>query len=92
MFPGVPSISEFLPDYDASVWFGVAARKQTPARSSEPLNKEINAGLNDPTINARIVQLGGIPMTGSPAAFEKIFISDLQKWAKVMKAANIRQE
>jgi tripartite-type tricarboxylate transporter receptor subunit TctC len=92
VFPGVPSVSEFLPDYEASVWFGVAARKQTPANIVELLNKEINAGLADPTISARIVQLGGTPMVGSPAAFEKIFVSDSQKWAKVMKAANIRQE
>ena len=92
VFPGVPSVSEFLPDYDASVWFGIAARKQTPTNIVEMLNKEINAGLNDPTMNSRIVQLGGTPMIGNPAAFEKIFVSDAQKWARVMKVANIRQE
>jgi tripartite-type tricarboxylate transporter receptor subunit TctC len=92
VLPDVPAVGEFLPGYDASVWFGIGAPKRTPAEIVERLNKEINAGLNDPTLNARLRDLGATPLTGSPADFEKHFVGDTEKWAKVMKAANIKPE
>jgi tripartite-type tricarboxylate transporter receptor subunit TctC len=92
VFPDLPAVGEFLPGYEASVWFGVGAPKKTPAEIVELLNKQINAGLNDPTLGARLGQFGGTALTGSSAEFEKLFVEDAQKWAKVMREANIKQE
>ncbi len=92
VFPDLPSIGEFLPDYESSVWFGIAARRQTPADIVALLNKEINAGLADAALGARINEVGGTPLKGSAADFEKLFVGDSQKWSKVMKAANIKAE
>jgi tripartite-type tricarboxylate transporter receptor subunit TctC len=92
VFPDLPSIGEFLPGYSASVWFGVAARSQTPKEIVELLNKEINAGLNDPTIAARLHDVSSTPLKGSAADFDKLFVGDTEKWDKVMKAGNIHQE
>ena len=92
LLPDVPAIAEFVPGYDANTWFGIAAPKQTPADIVDLLNKQINAGLTDPTISKRLAALGTTPLIGSPADFEKIFVSDTAKWAKVIKAANIKQE
>ena len=85
-------IGEFLPGYEASVWFGIGAPKKTPAEIVERLNKEINAGLTDPKLGARLSEGGGTPLTGSTADFEKLFVEDAQKWAKVMREANIKPE
>jgi tripartite-type tricarboxylate transporter receptor subunit TctC len=92
IFPDVPSVGEFLPGYDAAVWFGIGAPKKTPAEIVARLNAEINAGLTDPTINARLNELGGSVLTGPPAEFAKRFTGDTEKWAKVIKAANIKPE
>jgi len=92
VFPDLPSIGEFLPGYDASVWFGVAARSQTPRDIVELLNKEINAGLNDPALSARLADVGGTPLKGSSADFEKLFAGDSKKWSELMAAANIKSE
>jgi tripartite-type tricarboxylate transporter receptor subunit TctC len=92
VFPELPSIGEFLPGYDASVWFGVAARKETPAGIVELLNKEINAGLADPALGARLADVGGTPLKGSSAEFEKLFVGDSEKWSKVMRTANLKSE
>ena len=92
VFPDVPSIGEFLPGYDAAVWFGIGAPKKTPIAIVELLNKEINAGLTDPTISTRLNELGGAVLKGPPAEFEKHFVGDTEKWAKIIKAANIKPE
>jgi tripartite-type tricarboxylate transporter receptor subunit TctC len=92
LLPDVPAIGEFLPGYAANTWFGIAAPKQTPAAIVDLLNNEINAGLKDPAVSQRLAELGTTPLIGTPADFEKIFISDTEKWAKLMKAANIKQE
>jgi tripartite-type tricarboxylate transporter receptor subunit TctC len=91
-FPDLPSIGEFLPGYEASVWFGIGAPKQTPKDIVDLLNKEINAGLNDPALRARLDELGVMALTGSPLDFEKLFVGDTEKWAKVIKAANLKPE
>jgi tripartite-type tricarboxylate transporter receptor subunit TctC len=92
VMPDLPAIAEFLPGYEGTVWFGIGAAKKTPADIVERLNKEINAGLNDPTLRARVMEVGGLPLTGSTADFEKLFSDDAQKWAKVMHEANVKPE
>jgi tripartite-type tricarboxylate transporter receptor subunit TctC len=92
LFPNLPTVAEFLPGYDASVWFGIGAPKKTPADIVELLNKEINAGLKDAKISARLSEGGGVPLTGSTADFEKLFVDDARKWAKVMREANVKPE
>ena len=90
VFPDTPSIGEFVPGYKASVWFGIGASMQTPAAIVERLNREINAGLNDAKLGARIADVGGTALTGSPAEFARLFVEDAEKWANVIRMANIR--
>mgnify|MGYP001297517206 CR=1 FL=1 len=90
--PDVPSMSEFLPGFDAEVYYGIGAPKGTPAEIVERLNKEINAGLADPQFKARLVDLGSMVLPGSPADFGKFIANETEKWAKVVKFANIKAE
>jgi tripartite-type tricarboxylate transporter receptor subunit TctC len=90
--PDLPTVGEFVPGYEVNVWFGVGAPKGTSADVIDKLNKEINAGLADPTIKARLEDLGGIPMSMTPDEFGKMIAEDTQKWAKVVRAANIKPE
>ena len=90
--PDIPTVGEFLPGYEASAWFGVGAPKATPAEIVEKLNKEINAGLADPKIKARLADLGGTPLVGSPADFGKLIADETEKWGKVIRALNIKAE
>jgi tripartite-type tricarboxylate transporter receptor subunit TctC len=90
LFPELPTIAEFLPDYESSVWFGIAAPKQTPPELVARLNAAINAGLDDPTIGKRIGDLGCDPLKGNPAEFGKRFVDDTEKWARVMRTAGIK--
>lgn len=92
LFPDLPTLGQFLPGYEASAWFGVGAPRQTPIDVIEPLNKEINAALVDPDFSANLGKLGGIPLKGTPDDFEKLFVSDTQKWAQVMRTAKIKPE
>ena len=89
--PGIPTVGDFLPGFEASYWFGVGAPKNTPAEIIDKLNKEINAGLADPTMKARLAELGGgTVFPGSPADFGKFIIAETGKWAEVVRAANIK--
>jgi tripartite-type tricarboxylate transporter receptor subunit TctC len=90
--PDVPTVGEFVPGYEASAWFGIGAPKNTPAEIVGKLNTEINAGLADPKLKARLADLGGIVLTGSPAEFGKLIADETEKWAKVIKFANIKAE
>jgi tripartite-type tricarboxylate transporter receptor subunit TctC len=90
--PDVPSVSEFVPGFEASSWFGVAAPKGTPADIVGILNREINAGLADPTIKARLDDMGGMALTGSPADFAKLIADETDKWTKVIREAGIKAE
>jgi tripartite-type tricarboxylate transporter receptor subunit TctC len=90
--PGIPSVSQFVPGYEASSWFGIAAPKGTPAAIVETLNQAINAGLADTTIKSRIADMGGMLLTGSPADFGKLIASETQKWGKVIREAGIKAE
>jgi tripartite-type tricarboxylate transporter receptor subunit TctC len=85
-------VGEFLPGYEASNWFGVGAPKATPAEIVEKLNKEINAGLADPKIKARLADLGGTPLVASPADFGRLIADETEKWAKVIKFAGIKPQ
>ena len=92
VLPDVPSVSEFLPGFDASVYYGIGAPRNTPPEIVEKLNKEINAGLADPQLKARLVELGSFTLPGSPADFGKFIVNETEKWAKVVKFANIKAE
>jgi tripartite-type tricarboxylate transporter receptor subunit TctC len=90
--PDIPTVGEFVPGYEASGWIGVGAPKSTPAEIVEKLNKEINAGLADPAMKARLADLGAEPMSMTPADFGKFIADETEKWAKVIKFANIKAE
>jgi tripartite-type tricarboxylate transporter receptor subunit TctC len=90
--PDIPTVGEFVPGYEASGWFGLGAPKNTPAQIIDALNSEIDAELADPTMKARIADLGGSPMSMAPAAFGKFIADETEKWAKVIRAANIKAE
>src|SRR5258705_6260971 len=83
--PDIRSFAEFVPGYEASFWYGVGAPKATPAEIVEKLNKEINVGLADPKIKARLADLGGAVLALSTADFEKLIADETEKWAKVIK-------
>ena len=90
--PEVPTVADFVPGYESSQWYGVGAPKNTPVEIVEKLNKEINAALADPKIKARFADLGGTGLAGSPADFSKLIADETEKWAKVIRAANIKTE
>ena len=90
--PDVPSISEFVPGYEASAWFGVGAPKGTPPEIIEKLNREVNAALADPKMQGRLAELGGMVMAGSPGDFGKIIAEETEKWAKVVKFSGAKAE
>jgi tripartite-type tricarboxylate transporter receptor subunit TctC len=90
--PDVPTVGDFVAGYEATVWFGIGAPRNTPAKVIDKLNKEINAGLADPKIKARLADLGGTPFVGSPADFGKFIADETEKWGKVIRAANIKPE
>jgi tripartite-type tricarboxylate transporter receptor subunit TctC len=86
----IPTVTETVPGYEASVWFGLGAPRNTPTEIVEKLNKEINAGLADPNMMARLAELGGTALLGSPADFAKLIADETDKWAKVIRAANTK--
>jgi tripartite-type tricarboxylate transporter receptor subunit TctC len=88
----VPTVGEFVPGYEASAWYGLGAPKGTPAEIVETLNKETNAALADPTIKARLADFGGRALVGSPVDFGRLIAEETEKWAKVVKFANIKVE
>ena len=88
--PDLPTIADFVPGYEASTWNGVSAPKNTPAEIVDRLNKEINAGLADPTIKARLAEMGAWLLPGSPADCRKLVADEIAKWAKVVRAANLK--
>jgi tripartite-type tricarboxylate transporter receptor subunit TctC len=83
--PGLPTVSDFVPGYEASAWFGVCAPRKTPAEIVDRLNREINAALADPAMKAHLADLGGTPLPGSPADFGNLIVAETEKWAKVLK-------
>jgi tripartite-type tricarboxylate transporter receptor subunit TctC len=90
--PDLPTVSEFVPDYEVSSWFGVGAPRNTSTEIVEKLNTEINAGLADPNLKAQLTDSGSTPLAGSPADFGKLIVEETEKWGKVIRAANIKPE
>ena len=90
--PDVPTVADTVPGYEASAWFGMGAPKGTPPEAVNKLNKAINAALADPNIQARLADLGGIVMAGTPADFGQVIVEETEKWAKVVKAAGVSIE
>jgi tripartite-type tricarboxylate transporter receptor subunit TctC len=90
--PDVPTVAEFVPGYEASTWYGIGAPKNTPTETIDKLNKEINAGLADPKIKARLADLGGDVLVLSPADFGKYIADETEKWGNVIRALNIKAD
>jgi tripartite-type tricarboxylate transporter receptor subunit TctC len=88
----IPTVGEFVPGYEASGWLGFGAPKNTPAEIIDQLNQEINAGLADPKMKARLTDLGSIAFAGSPADFGKLIADETEKWGKVIRAGNIKPD
>jgi tripartite-type tricarboxylate transporter receptor subunit TctC len=92
VMPEIPAVAEFVPGFEASLWIGIGAPKNTPLQIIERLNNKINTGLAEPGIKARIANLGGTVLPGSPADFGTLIVEETEKWAKVIKFANIKPE
>ena len=92
ILPDVPVVSETVPGYEASAWFGMGAPKNTPVEIIERLNTEVNASIADPKFQARLANLGGVVLAGSPADFGKLISDETKKWGKVIVAANIKPQ
>ena len=85
-------MNDFVPGYEASTWYGVGVPSGTLAEIIGKLNKEINSALADPTFKARLADVGGSALSGSPADFGKLIADETEKWAKVIKSAGIKAE
>jgi tripartite-type tricarboxylate transporter receptor subunit TctC len=90
--PEIPTVGDFVPGYEASNWSGIGAPRNTPVEVIEKLNKEINAGLADPKMKARLADLEGTPLLGSPADFGKLIAEETEKWGKVVKFAGVKAD
>jgi tripartite-type tricarboxylate transporter receptor subunit TctC len=90
--PNLPTVAEFVPGFEASLWLGLGAPKNTPAEIVDKLNKEINSALADPAMKARLVELGGTALVGSPAEFGKLIAEETEKWAKVVKVSGAKPD
>jgi tripartite-type tricarboxylate transporter receptor subunit TctC len=92
LLPDIPTMSEFLPGYEASQWYGLGVAKNAPTEIINRLNREINAGFVDAKMKARLAELGGTVLPGSPAEFGKLIAEETEKWAKVVKFAGLKSE
>jgi tripartite-type tricarboxylate transporter receptor subunit TctC len=90
--PDVPTVAEFVPGYEASAWFGIGAPSATPAEIIDRLNREINAGLADPKLRSRLVDLGGTVAAATPAEFGRFMADETAKWAKVVKFSGAKPD
>src|SRR6516165_7773520 len=88
--PDIPAVAEFVPGYEASSWYGVGAPKNTPVEIIDKLNREIDAGVADPKMKARLADLDGIALTGSPSDFGKLIVEETEKWGKVVKLSGAK--
>jgi len=90
--PDIPTVGDFVSDYEASFVFGVGTPKNTPAEIVDKLNKEINAALRDPKIKARLADLGGTVLMGPPADFGKLMADETDKWSKVVRFSGAKPD
>jgi tripartite-type tricarboxylate transporter receptor subunit TctC len=91
-FPDIPTLDETVPGYEAVQWYGIVAPRNTPAQIVDRLNAEINAGLADPRMRARLADLGGVPMAGTPGEFGKFIAEETEKWGKVVRSSGAKPE
>jgi tripartite-type tricarboxylate transporter receptor subunit TctC len=92
VLPDIPTVDEFIPGYEATAWYGIGAPRGTPTAIIDTLNSAIRACLADPTLKARFADVGGVPFLGSPADFGHFILAETEKWAKVIKFADIKPE
>jgi tripartite-type tricarboxylate transporter receptor subunit TctC len=92
VLPDIPMMADYVPDIEASFWAGVVAPKNTSIEIIDRLNKEINAGLADPTTKSRFADLGSTPFPGSPSGFGQFIAEETEKWSKVVKFAGIKAD
>ena len=92
MLPNLPTVGDFVPGYESSAWFGIGAPRNTPTEIVDKLNREINAALADPKMKARLADVGGQVLSGSPADFGRLIAVETEKWGKVIRTANITAE
>jgi tripartite-type tricarboxylate transporter receptor subunit TctC len=92
LLPDIPTVSEFVPGYEASQWYGIGAPKNTSPEVVAKLNQEINAALADPRMKARLADLGGVPTPMTPTEFGKLIADETEKWGKVVKSAGLKPE
>jgi tripartite-type tricarboxylate transporter receptor subunit TctC len=90
--PELPTVADFVPGYESSALYGIAAPRNTPTENVDKLNREINAALADPKMKARLADLGGTVLPGSPSDFGKLIADETEKWGKVIRAANIKAD
>jgi tripartite-type tricarboxylate transporter receptor subunit TctC len=90
--PDIPTVTDFVPGYEASAWYGIGAPRNTPVEVIDKLNREINAGLADPKMKSRLADLGGTVLAGSPADFGKLIADETEKWGNVIRALNIKAD
>jgi tripartite-type tricarboxylate transporter receptor subunit TctC len=90
--PDIPTVGEFVPGYEASAWSGIGSPKNTPSQIIDKLNNQINAGLADPNMKARLADLGGTVLVGSPADFGRLIAEETEKWGKVVKFVGIKAD
>jgi tripartite-type tricarboxylate transporter receptor subunit TctC len=90
--PELPRVGDFVPGYESSQWYGIGAPKNTSGEIVDKLNKEINAALADPRMKARLADIGGEVLVGSPAEFGRLIAAETEKWAKVVKLAGIKAD
>ena len=90
--PDVPALGETLPGYEVSGRFGIGGPKRTPEEVIEKLNKEVNVSIADPKLQAKLANLGGTALGGSPADFAKLIADEVKKWSRVILAANMKRE
>ena len=85
--PGVPTVADTVPGYEASAWFGVGMPKNSPREAIMKVNQAVNQALQDPAVKAKMAELGGVPIAGTPEDFGKVIVEETNKWAKVVKAS-----
>jgi tripartite-type tricarboxylate transporter receptor subunit TctC len=85
-------VGDFVPGYEASQWYGIAAPKNTPVETIDKLNREINAALSDPKMSAKFIEIGGEPLAGSPSEFGRLVAEETEKWGKVVKFTGLKPE
>jgi tripartite-type tricarboxylate transporter receptor subunit TctC len=92
VLPNLPTVAEFVPDYEANGFFGIVAPRSNPRDVVNRINEEMNFALGDPTLKGRLSELGGVVLVGSPAEFGKLIVGETEKWDKVIKFSGAKAD